>query len=124
MGEERLQVLEGRLNYAQCWEDPAVLQGALKVGPEDDVLSICSAGDNSFALAIAGARSVTCVDVSVPQLALAELKLRAAEALPIQSFRSLLGLDAAGRRIWFYHFLRPRLSHRARAWFDENEEMV
>jgi S-adenosylmethionine-diacylglycerol 3-amino-3-carboxypropyl transferase len=124
MTEQRLQVLEGRLNYAQCWEDPAVLQGALRVGPDDDVLSICSAGDNSFALAIAGANSVTCVDLSVPQLALAELKLRAAEALPVQSFRSLLGLDPGGRRIWFYHHVRPLLSHRARAWFDENESLV
>jgi S-adenosylmethionine-diacylglycerol 3-amino-3-carboxypropyl transferase len=117
-------VLAREISYAQCWEDPAVLLDALVVGPEDDVLSVCSAGDNSFALAIAGARSVTCVDLSLPQLALAELKLAAARALPIQSFRALLGLDEPGRRVWFYHQVRDGLSETARRYWDAHEETI
>jgi S-adenosylmethionine-diacylglycerol 3-amino-3-carboxypropyl transferase len=124
MSVQRLQVLEERISYAQVWEDPAVLSAALRIQPDDDVLSVCSAGDNAFALAIDGARSVTCVDISEPQLALAELKLRAAEALPVQSLRSLLGFDAAGRRVWFYHYVRDRLTHRARCFWDDHEALV
>ncbi len=116
-----LEAMKERVSYAQCWEDHRVLSEALAVGPEDDVLSICSAGDNSFALAIDGARSVTCLDLSGPQLALAELKLVAARALPLSGFRSFLGLDAFGRRIWFYHQLRDHLGPRARAWWDSHE---
>ena len=58
-----------------------MLQAGLQVGPDDDVLSICASGDNSFALAIAGARSVTAIDLSAPQIALAKLKLAAANTL-------------------------------------------
>jgi S-adenosylmethionine-diacylglycerol 3-amino-3-carboxypropyl transferase len=117
-------VLAKGISYAQCWEDPRMLTEALAVGPDDDVLSICSAGDNSFALAIAGARSVTAVDLSLPQLALAEAKRVAARELPVQSVRSFLGLGHFGRRVWFYHYLRPHLSDEARAWWDQHEDVV
>jgi S-adenosylmethionine-diacylglycerol 3-amino-3-carboxypropyl transferase len=112
------------LAYSQAWEDPAVLIRALRLGPEDDALSICGAGDNPFALVLAGARSVLCVDTSEPQLALAEYKLRAAQALPLQSFRSALGLDAFGRRVWFYHHVRPALGPRAIGFLDAHEDLV
>lgn len=117
-------VLARGISYAQCWEDPRMLTEALAVGPDDDVLSICSAGDNSLALAMAGARSVTAIDLSLPQLALAEAKLVAARELPIQSVRSFLGLGHFGRRVWFYHYVRPHLSEEARAWWDANEDVV
>ena len=39
------------ISHSQSWEDPALLEAALRVGPEDDVLSVCGAGDNAFALA-------------------------------------------------------------------------
>lgn len=117
-------VLAKGISYAQCWEDPAVLLDALRVGPEDDVLSITSAGDNSFALAIAGARSVTAIDLSFPQTALAELKLAAARHLPVQSVRSALGFGDFGRRVWFYHFLRDGLSEGARAYWDAHEPVI
>lgn len=120
----RVPVRDPGLAYSQAWEDPAVLVRALRVGPEDDVLSICGAGDNPFALLLAGARSVTCVDTSEAQLALAEYKLRAAQALPLLSFRSALGLDAFGRRVWFFHHVRPTLGPRARGFWDAREQLV
>jgi len=118
---QAIPVPHPRLAYAQCWEDPGVLRQALRVGPDDDVLSICGAGDNAFALLLDAPRSITCVDHSAAQLALAELKLEAARQLPVHSFRSALGLDALGRRVWFYHHLRPSLGPRARAFFDDHE---
>lgn len=117
-------VLAKGISYAQCWEDPAVLQAALQVGPDDDVLSIASAGDNSFALAIAGARSVTAVDLSFPQVALATYKLACARHLPVQSVRSALGYGDFGRRVWFYHHLRDRLPDDVRAYWDAHEETI
>jgi S-adenosylmethionine-diacylglycerol 3-amino-3-carboxypropyl transferase len=119
-----LKVLEERLSYAQCWEDPAVLSAALQVGPDDDVLSICSAGDNSFALAIDGARSVTAIDLSVPQLSLAELKLKAICAFPPDGVYTLLGLNDFGRRVYTYHQLRSTMSMKSRAYWDMNEILL
>ena len=117
-------VFEQRLSYAQCWEDPQVLQEALQVGEGDDVLSICSAGDNSFALVIAGARSVTALDLSVPQLSLAELKLAAIQSFPPDGVYTLLGLNAFGRRVFTYHQLRDRLSQRSRSYWDRHEGTI
>ena len=102
MSVDDLKALEGRISYAQVWEDPAVLSAALRIQPDDDVLSVCSAGDNAFALAIDGARSVTCIDLSRPQLALAELKLRAAQKMPLPGLQSMLGFDIGGNRVSLY----------------------
>ncbi|MFT4975762.1 MAG: S-adenosylmethionine-diacylglycerol 3-amino-3-carboxypropyl transferase [Myxococcota bacterium] len=119
-----LTVLEQRLSYAQCWEDPAILSEALQITEDDDVLSICSAGDNSFALAIDGARSVTALDLSLPQLALAELKLHAIRTLPPDGVYTLLGLNAFGRRVFTYHQIRSGLSMKARQYWDLNEVLI
>jgi S-adenosylmethionine-diacylglycerol 3-amino-3-carboxypropyl transferase len=113
-----------RISYAQCWEDPRVLQSALEVGPEDDVLSICSAGDNAFALAIAGARTVTCIDLSAPQIALAKLKLVAAQKFDLERFRSFLGVGPIGQRVFLFHELRPFLDEPTRLWWDSHEEWI
>lgn len=113
-----------RISYAQSWEDPQVLQAGLRVGSDDDVLSVCASGDNSFALAIAGARSVTAIDLSGPQLALAKLKLAAAKRFDVERFRSFLGLGHIGQRVFLYHEIRPELDAFTRDYWDENEVQI
>ena len=111
---------------AQPPEQPAwhhVTQG-LSVGPSDRVLSICAAGDNSFALAIAGAESVTAIDLSGPQIALAKLKLAAAVAFDVERFRSFLGVGPIGQRVFLYHELRDALDDDVRAFWDGHEEWI
>jgi len=122
--EATREALGGRISYAQSWEDPQVLQSGLRVGPDDDVLSICASGDNSFALAIAGARSVTAIDLSGPQLALARLKLAAAKRFDVGRFRSFLGLGPIGQRVFLYHEVRPGLDAFTRDYWDENEAQI
>lgn len=113
-----------RISYAQSWEDPAVLQAGLSVGPGDRVLSICAAGDNSFALAIAGADSVTAIDLSAPQIALAKLKLAAAVAFDVERLRSFLGVGPIGQRVFLYHELRGSLDEQSRVFWDANEQWI
>lgn len=118
--------LAPRLSYAQCWEDEKVLLDALEIGPDDDVLSIASAGDNALALALAGARSVTAIDLSVPQLSLLELKLAAAE-LGYQDYLALLGLQPgaggdAPRAL--YAQVRGQLSPAARGYWDAHAALL
>ncbi len=116
--------LGGQISYAQSWKDPAVLLGGLRVNADDDVLSVCASGDNSFALAIAGARSVTAIDLSGPQIALAKLKLAGAKHLNLARFHSLLGLSGLGQRIYLYHLLRPHLDEATVAFWDANEALI
>ena len=121
--EATRQALEGRISYAQVWEDPYVLLQALAVVPGERVLSICSAGDNAFALAAAGAE-VTAIDLSAPQLALAELKLVAAVHLDLDRFHSFLGLTGVGQRVCLYHELREHLTQSTRDWWDAHEAEI
>ena len=113
-----------RIHLAQDWQDPAVLSAALRIQPDDDVLSVCGAGDSAFALAIDDARSITCVDERVPQLALAELKLRSAEGMPVPGLQSVLGFDIGGNRVSLYHRVRERLSEGSRTFWGANEAIV
>lgn len=112
------------ISHSQCWEDPALLQAGLRLDSEDDVLSVCGAGDNSFALAISGARSVTIIDSSAAQLALAKLKLVAAQALDVERFRSFLGAGHIGQRIFLYHGLRSQLDDSTASFWDQHEDWI
>lgn len=114
---------EATLRYSMVWEDSALLTEGLALTDEDDVLCICSAGDNVLALALAGARSVTAVDMNPAQSALLELKLAAAERLDYSGFLQLLGL-ADGDAVARYRSIREDLNELARAFWDEHEDTL
>lgn len=119
---------------AWSWGDPAAVAEALR--PEGGrVLVACGAGDEALTLLAAGAGHVLAVDPDPGPLALAELKLAAARTLPAPTLRSLLGLDAAGRRLFLYHYVRdgriegrgplpPGLEGPSRAWWDAREALL
>jgi hypothetical protein len=52
------------------------------------------------------------------------LKAAAAAQLPVQSAQALLGLDAAGRRVWFLHYLSEHLDLASQAWWRTQEPWV
>ena len=79
------------------------------------------AGDTALAFLLAGASQSILFRLSEAERALVGLKRAAAAALPLQSTRALLGLDAAGRRLWFYHSLRDDLSAEVRGFWDRRE---
>ena len=56
--------------------------------------------------------------------AVVELKCAALRMLPVQSFRSLLGIGYFGRRVWFYHYLRDALSGETRRYWDTRESLI
>ena len=62
------------IRYANCWEDPEVLLQGLNAPPGSKILSVGSAGDNSFSLLTTDPELVVAVDVNQIQLHLIELK--------------------------------------------------
>ncbi len=118
-----LDALARRISYAQCWEDSAVLVEALAPTADDRVLSIASAGDNTLALALAGAGRVTALDLSEPQLHLLALKL-AGGHLAYEEYLQLLGLLPGGRRVLLYHGVREHLAEDARRYWDAHEDVI
>ena len=63
------------IRYSQVWEDADILVKALEIKEEDTVLSIASAGDNTFALLAQSPKKVYGVDLSFAQIACCELRL-------------------------------------------------
>jgi S-adenosylmethionine-diacylglycerol 3-amino-3-carboxypropyl transferase len=110
------------LRYSQVWEDHLVLERGLRIGPDDDVLSIGSAGCNVLALLLAEPRRIVAVDASPAQGALLELKLAALRRLSHEQFAALLGAREGSERTRLYAALRPDLSAGARAWWDAHED--
>jgi len=79
------------LVYNACWEDPAVDREILRLGPDDDVLVITSAGCNALDYALQAPRSVWAVDANPRQNALLALKVAALRRLPHADVWRLFG---------------------------------
>ncbi|CUS08277.1 unnamed protein product [Tuber aestivum] len=110
--------------YAFTWEDPRVDQRVLKIGSDDVVLAITSAGDNILHYLIeASPKRIHAVDLNPTQNHLLELKLAAFSALPYEDIWKIFGL---GRHENFggllVNKLSPYLSSRAfQYWFDHRQ---
>lgn len=105
------------IRYSQVWEDHLILEEGLAVGPDDDVLSICSAGDNALALLLREPRSVTAVDLNPAQTALLHLKIAGIRKLTRDELATLLGVRE-GERGPLYDRVGEDLPGAARAFWD------
>jgi len=118
------QAVFDRIRYAQCWEDPRLLEAGLRIGPGDDVLSVLSGGCNTLALALQGPRSVTAVDVSRPQLAVMALKMAGIRTLDHGDFLELVGARTSSRRAALYRSVRPGLDWESAAYWDAHGDVL
>ena len=94
--------------YAFTWEDPRVDQRLLKIGEDDTLLCLTSAGDNLLEYLIsANPRRIHAVDLNPCQNHLLELKVAAFQALPYSDFWKMFG---EGRYPSFRKILISKLS--------------
>lgn len=110
------------MDSTQSWTDPEPLLSALAAGAGRRILWIGGAGDNAFAAAIAG--SDVTIAAGDDERALVELKREAARELDLGAYRELLGLGPPGRRIFYYHHVRKRLSAETLAFWDRHEPVL
>ena len=112
------------IRYSQVWEDHALIEAALRPAPlgggEGDIVSICSAGCNVLSLLRLEPRRILAIDLSRAQLALAELRLRAALVLDLPAILELLtgGTKAVGH----FEKIRFRLSKESQSYWDARTE--
>ncbi|KAK4228524.1 hypothetical protein QBC38DRAFT_454108 [Podospora fimiseda] len=109
--------------YAFTWEDSQVDRKILKLGPEDVVLAITSAGDNILSYATQTPARIHAIDLNPSQNHLLELKVAAYSAdLPYQDFWKIFG---EGKHPQFRSILlsrlSPHLSSRAFQYWLKNE---
>ncbi len=116
---------DATVRYSRVWEDADVLRAALDVRPDDDVLAICSAGDNVLALLLDGPATITAVDLNPAQTAILDLKLTALRHGTWDDLASVLGHPAGSRPApAAYADLRARLPAPARAFWDARPHLV
>lgn len=101
--------------YAFTWEDARVDERLLKLGPDDVVLAITSAGDNILSYARQCPARIHAIDLNPAQNHLLELKVAAySAALPYEDFWQIFG---EGKHPHFRSILisalSPHLSSRA-----------
>ena len=101
-----------------------MLTKALAVKPSEKVLSIASAGDNSFALLLNAPSLVVAVDVSKVQLHLVALKKAAIKILDHTACLSFLGFQESDQRISDYEKLRSVLDEEALAYWDKHQDLI
>ena len=107
------------LVYNTCWEDPAVDRQALRLGPDDSVLVITSAGCNALDYALQGPRRIHAVDSNPRQTALLELKLAGIRRLEFEDYFRIFGDGYHARfRELYRQKLRGELSDFARTYWD------
>lgn len=111
------------VRYANVWEDAEVLIAALRPAPGRRILSIASAGDNSFSL-LAGGAEVVAADLSSAQLALVELKRAVIGRLGHGAALAFLGVRPAADRPQVFERLAADLSGPARAFWRAHPEAV
>ncbi len=113
-----------RIRYAQCWEDADVLLEAMRLREGDVCLSIASAGDNTLALAGAGAGRVIAVDMNPAQIACLELRIAAFRSLEHGEFLELAGQVASRRRPALFERCAGHLSPASRQFWERRPALI
>jgi S-adenosylmethionine-diacylglycerol 3-amino-3-carboxypropyl transferase len=108
------------IGYSNCWEDPAVLQEALQVGPGDRCFSVTSGGCNTLSLLLHDPAKVVALDFNASQNHLLRLKIAAFQKLEHGELLELLGIRRSTRRQALYQKLRPALIPEAKGFWDEH----
>lgn len=112
------------IRYANCWEDADILLAGLSPAPGSKVLSIGSAGDNSFSFLATGPELVVAVDINPTQLFLIELKKICIQNLEWEETLAFLGFLPSENRAQCFHSLKSQLTSATRAYWESNLAMI
>jgi S-adenosylmethionine-diacylglycerol 3-amino-3-carboxypropyl transferase len=112
------------IRYSVVWEDIDLLYRALRIGPDDDVLSITSAGCNVLGLLLHQPRSLIAIDLNPTQNALLELKMAGIRQLDHDDFLAFIGIRPAANRTNTYRMIRYQLLPETRAYWDSQADMI
>jgi S-adenosylmethionine-diacylglycerol 3-amino-3-carboxypropyl transferase len=112
------------IRYANCWEDADVLLRGLNPDPGSKILSIGSAGDNSFSLLTTQPELVVAVDVNPIQLYLIELKRAAIQVLSYEEVLQFLGFRASEERLRFFDQIKRTLSVDCLTYWEKHRDQL
>jgi len=112
------------LRYANCWEDADVLLEGLNIQQTDSIISVASAGDNTFSILSKSPQQVVAVDINTVQLFLTELKKACFLTLRHSEFLEFLGFNTSTNRLALFQKVQPQLSMQALHYWETNFEHI
>lgn len=114
------------IRYANCWEDADILLKGLAPQNDQKIISIGSAGDNSFSLLTTNPEIVVAVDINPVQLFVIELKKLAIQHMDYDDFLGFLGFREMNgeQRIQLYKSLHLLLPFEARSYWNGHENLI
>ena len=108
------------IRYANCWEDADILLKGLSPKEGSKILSIGSAGDNSFSMLTTNPEIVVAVDVNKIQLYLIELKKVCFKKLSHEEMLGFLGFKPSDKRKELFNSLKNELDAASRNYWEKN----
>jgi len=109
------------IRYANCWEDADILLEGLALAEGSKVLSIGSAGDNSFSLLATNPALVVAVDINKIQLHLIALKKACFQILTHAEMLAFLGFTPCQNRLPFFEKIKDTIeTEEARIYWQNN----
>ncbi len=112
------------IRYANCWEDADILLEGLNPDAGSKILSIGSAGDNSFSLLTTDPEIVVAVDVNKIQLHLIELKKVCIQYLSYEDLLSFLGFRNSEKREQTFNELKKHLTAEVRQYWESKIDQI
>ena len=112
------------IRYANCWEDADILLHGLSPEPGNKILSIGSAGDNSFSLLCHQPEVVVAVDVNETQLYLIALKKACFQNLAWEEILEFLGFHPSENRLKVFQSIKKDLSAAASRYWESNTKLI
>jgi len=108
------------LVFNQVWEDPEVDKKALKINPDDVIVTITSAGCNTLNYLVDCPKRIYSLDINPKQNFLLELKVSAIRHLDYSSFWLFFGEGKSRENLkCYYKELRRHLSKEAQVYWDK-----
>lgn len=106
------------IHYSNCHEDANMI---IKYANDNinNILSIASGGDNSFACLLLNPNKVISIDSNITQVYLVELKKTAIKFLQYEEYLILLGVRE-GNSLYYYNKIKQYLSKDVVDYFDNN----
>jgi len=113
-----------RLSYSFGNEDWQTEQEALKIQPQDRVVSITGSGDRPLHLLLAPCKQLISIDANAYQTHLLQLKAAAMQAFDIEKYQAFLGITEHSDRLSLLSFLIPHLSFETIEFWKMRAKMI
>ena len=106
------------IHYSNCHEDVNMIINNTDVVVEN-VLSIASGGDNSFACLLLNPKRVVCIDTNPSQVYLVKLKKAAIKYLDYEEYLVFIGIYE-GDSLFLYNKIKDKLENDVASYFNEH----